>query len=85
MPTATITAKGQVTIPVAVRVALGLHSGSRLDFQLTDDGFKVVPAPTASPSLKGRFAGRARQPVSLEAMEEAIAQEAARSLGRRAM
>ena len=32
MPATTLTSKGQVTIPLALRKALGLHAGSRLDF-----------------------------------------------------
>ena len=78
MPTATLTSKGQVTVPLAVRRALGLHAGTKLDFVPVADGFKVVALhkPEAS-TLKGRFAGRVSKPVSLHAMDEAIAAEAA--------
>ena len=31
MPAAILTSKGQITIPQAVRVALGLHTGTRVD------------------------------------------------------
>lgn len=77
MPTATLTSKGQITIPLAVRTALGLHAGSKLDFVMEEDGFKVVPLRHAATTLKGRFAGRVAQAVSLAAMDEAIASEAA--------
>lgn len=77
MPTATITSKGQVTIPLALRTALGLHAGVKLDFVRDKDGFKVVPLRGAAPTLKGRFAGRVSKPVSIAAMDEAIAAEAA--------
>lgn len=77
MPTATLTSKGQITIPLAVRTALGLHAGAKLDFVLDQDSFKVVPLRNSVPSLKGRFAGRASKPVSLAMMDEAIAAEAA--------
>lgn len=44
MPTATITSKGQVTIPTEVRSALGLKQGDRLEFVVLDDGtFNVRP------------------------------------------
>ena len=76
MPAATLTSKGQITLPLAVRAALGLHAGSKVDFVPTKDGFKVVALDTQVASLKGRFAGRAKQPVSLAAMDEAIAVEA---------
>lgn len=77
MPTATLTSKGQITIPLAVRTALGLHPGAKLDFVLDQDSFKVVPLRSAVASLKGRFAGRTAAPVSLAMMDEAIAAEAA--------
>ncbi len=34
MPAATLTSKGQITLPLAVRAALGLHAGSKVDFEL---------------------------------------------------
>jgi len=77
MSTATLTSKGQITIPQDVRSALGLHAGTKLDFVLEHDSFKAVPLRTSVPSLKGRFAGRAAKPVTLAMMDEAIAQEAA--------
>lgn len=80
MPTATLTSKGQITIPLALRAALGLHPGSRLDFIREDGGFRAVPVHSGSPgSLKGRFKGRVAVPVSLAEMDEAIAAETAAS------
>ena len=77
MPTATLTSKGQITIPLALRAALGLHPGSRLDFIREDGGFRAVPVHSGTPtSLKGRFKGRVAAPVSLAEMDEAIAAEA---------
>lgn len=78
MPIATLTSKSQITVPAAVRDALGLRAGSKLDFVPTADGFKVVAVQGASATLKGRFAGRAERPVSLADIDKAIAQEAAR-------
>ena len=77
MPTATLTSKGQITIPLTVRTALGLHAGTKLDFVVEEDGFKVVPLRNVATTLKGRFAGRVAHAVSLAAMDEAIAAEAA--------
>jgi antitoxin PrlF len=76
MPAATLTSKGQITIPLAVRTALGLHTGTKVDFVRVGDGFKVVPLRNDARSLKGRFAGRASKPVTVEAMDQAIAAEA---------
>ena len=36
--TATVTAKGQITIPKAVREALGVKAGSKVDFKRLDSG-----------------------------------------------
>ena len=76
MPTATLTSKGQITIPQAVRAALGLHAGTKVDFVPVADGFKLVPHRNEASSLKGRFAGRVARPVSIAAMDQAIAAEA---------
>lgn len=81
MSTATLTSKGQITIPLSLRTALGLHAGMKLDFAQNEDGFKVVPLRPASAILKGRFAGRVHQPVSLADMDAAIALEAAARQG----
>ena len=77
MPVATLTSKGQITIPQAVRIALGLHTGTRVDFVPVADGFMIVPLHNEVASLKGRFAGRVARPVSIAAMDQAIADEAA--------
>jgi len=83
MPTATLTSKGQITVPQAVRRALGLHAGTKVDFVPIADGFKVVSLHQGEASrLKGRFAGRAAAAVSIEAMDEAIAAEASVRHGR---
>lgn len=77
MPTATLTSKGQITIPLPLRISLGLHAGSKLDFIREDNGFKVIPVTSAvASSLKGRFAGRTARSVSIADMDEAIASEA---------
>lgn len=39
---ATVTAKGQITIPKGVRDQLGLKPGSKLDFRINDAGEVVL-------------------------------------------
>jgi len=39
---AKVTSKGQVTIPVEVRKALGVKAGDKLRFEVQDGGFRVV-------------------------------------------
>jgi AbrB family looped-hinge helix DNA binding protein len=38
MSLATLTSKGQITIPRAVRDQLHLHAGDKIDFMVIDDG-----------------------------------------------
>lgn len=77
MSTATLTSKGQVTVPQAVRESLGLHAGDKVDF-VPDaaGGFRVVPLRKDVRALRGRFAGRAGGPVAIEDMTKAVLDEA---------
>ena len=72
MSSATVTSKGQITIPASVRVALGLDTGSRDEFVETESGrFSIIPVTSPVASLKGML-GKAGKPVSIEQMNEAI-------------
>ncbi|GMV56057.1 MAG: hypothetical protein AMXMBFR6_18620 [Betaproteobacteria bacterium] len=74
---ATLTSKGQVTIPKAVRDALHLRSGDRLDFILEADGsVRVLPITGSVKRLKGMLPKPPR-PLTVEEMDEAIAKGAA--------
>ncbi len=77
MPIATLTSKGQITLPMAVRTALGLGAGNQIDFVRQGASFVLMPVRSDVTALKGRFAGRVKKPVSLEAMDQAIALGAA--------
>jgi AbrB family looped-hinge helix DNA binding protein len=48
MSEATMTSKGQVTIPVDIRKALGLNAGERVVFTQLDDGTTIMRAKTRS-------------------------------------
>lgn len=73
MSEATLTSKGQLTLPKEVRVALGVGPGDRVDFVRMEDGnFAVMPATMPVKRLKGILRKPAK-PVSLDAMEKAIA------------
>ncbi|PHV09618.1 AbrB/MazE/SpoVT family DNA-binding domain-containing protein [Chitinimonas sp. BJB300] len=77
MATATLTTKGQVTIPAAVRCALGLHAGDRVDFVELERGqFAIVAATKSVSDLKGLL-NKPAKPVSIEDMHEAIATKGA--------
>jgi len=49
-----MTRKGQVTIPKAIRDALGIGPGSRLEFQLMQDG-RITLVPEGTPAPKFNF------------------------------
>ncbi len=73
---ATMTSKGQITIPKPAREALQLHPGDRVEFVFGDDGRLFLLSATQPVSkLKGMLPKPAR-PVSLEAMDAAIASSA---------
>ena len=48
MPSATVTSKGQITIPIEVRKALGLKPGVRIDFYEVEDGEYAFRPKTGS-------------------------------------
>ena len=52
--TATITSKGQITIPRDIRDRLGLHQGDELEFLVQEDGTTVIrrAQPIENPFLK---------------------------------
>ena len=73
MPIATLTSKGQITLPIAVRTALGLAAGNQVDFVQQGASFVLMPVRKDVAALKGRFAGRVKKPVSITAMNQAVA------------
>ena len=73
MTAATLTSKGQLTLPKDVRVALGVGPGDRLDFVRMEDGnFAVLPATQSVKTLKG-IIPKPKKAISLEEMDKAIA------------
>ena len=77
MATATLTTKGQITIPVEVRIALKVEAGDRVEFvQIAPDRYEFVAATREVTALKGMF-GHAKNQVTVEDMNAAIAQRGA--------
>jgi AbrB family looped-hinge helix DNA binding protein len=72
MATATLTSKGQITIPLDVRERLKLEAGTRIEFiQAANGDFLIRPAIVDVRSLKGLLRKPAK-PVSVEDMKMAI-------------
>jgi len=74
MATATVTSKGQVTIPQRVRRHLHLEAGDKVDFTIADDG--TVRVRSVKGSVRDLFGFLKRpdqRPVTVEEMNESIA------------
>jgi AbrB family looped-hinge helix DNA binding protein len=68
---ATISSKGQVTIPVEIRKRLGLNAGRKLAFVVDDEGRVSLRPPTypTIASLAGA-AGKLPKPMTWEEMRQ---------------
>jgi antitoxin PrlF len=79
MPSSTLTSKGQITLPKAVRDHLHVAAGDRVDFVIETSGLVVVrPARSRLRELDGMLKRVGRRPVGIEEMDEAIAREHSR-------
>lgn len=73
MPEATLTSKGQITVPIEVRKALALELGDKLEFVLVAPGrYEVMAVSMSVTSLKGLFDKPIKKKVSIEDMNQAI-------------
>lgn len=70
---ATVTSKGQITIPKEIRERAHIITGTQLDFQITADGRLVIrPLNHNINKLKGIAKKKNRHPIPLEAMKQAV-------------
>ena len=69
MSDATITSKGQVTIPADIRKALGVSPGERVTFTQLGDGSVVIRPKTRSiMDLEGRLKTPQKRSVTVDDM-----------------
>ncbi len=69
-----ITVKGQTTLPKAVRDSLAVKAGDKVRYVILDEGVLIMPVrPTSRLFGSLKYDG---PPVSLEEMEDAIAEGA---------
>jgi AbrB family looped-hinge helix DNA binding protein len=72
MATATMSSKGQVTIPQEVRRRLKLETGVRVEFvELPDGAFAIQPAIRDVRAIRGLLR-RPKMAVTLEEMDAAV-------------
>lgn len=81
MRTSTVTSKGQITIPADLRKSLGLRPGQQVTFSRTENALIITPVEDDVTATFGLL--KAKRGVSLEKMDEAIA-EMAKDLNDRA-
>ena len=75
MTLATLTSKGQITIPKSVRDSLHLQTGDKVDFVITQNGDALLkPVTRKVDEVFGKLHDPDRKPVSVEGMDSAIRQ-----------
>lgn len=74
MEEATLTSKSQITVPKAVREALGVGPGDKIQFVPAWQGFRLVVVKGDITSLRGVLKGSRRKPLSIDEMNVAIAE-----------
>ncbi|WP_076789231.1 AbrB/MazE/SpoVT family DNA-binding domain-containing protein [Chlorobium sp. KB01] len=73
MVIATMTNKGQVTIPKTVRDTLGLHSGDKLEFSCEKGGRIVVtPIKKSVDDLFGKLFDPERKALSIQEINDVV-------------
>jgi AbrB family looped-hinge helix DNA binding protein len=78
MPRATLTSKGQLTLPKEIRSRLGVAAGDQVEFAVGDDGsITVVSVKRTALRLHGVVGSEGAEPLSIEEMDRAIADRAA--------
>ena len=72
MTFATVTSKGQITVPKEVRTRLQLQTGDRLEFVWIGDELRVRPACKKVSDVFGKYQRKGQPVLSTEEMDEAI-------------
>ena len=73
MALATITTKGQVTIPKEIRESLKLHTGDKIEIIVTENGEAIIrPISIKVDDIFCKLHDPARKAVTLQAMDDAI-------------
>ena len=73
MAISTVTSKGQITIPKAVRETLRLEAGDKVDFQIDPDGsVRMQPLAKKVSEVFGAFAYKASRPHSTDDMKRRV-------------
>jgi len=82
MPTATLTSKGQMTIPQEIRDKLELKPGDRVELNVLPDG-RVLMTPTVPLASLAGILPKPKRAYTVEDMNTAIVEAVSRKYKRR--
>jgi len=68
---ATVTSKGQVTLPAEARKKLGIKAGSKLEFVVLEGRLEVIPVSQSVTTLKS-ILPKPKKRLTIEEMDAAI-------------
>lgn len=74
MSSATVTSKGQITLPKEVRQELGLKAGDKVEFDKVDGRFVLRPRNRSILELAGILHRPGMKAMTIEEMDEALGQ-----------
>ena len=75
MSLATLTSKGQVTIPKDVRDSLHLFAGDKIEIFVTENGEGIIrPISKKVDDLFGKLKRKGQKPISVSEMNDALKQ-----------
>jgi AbrB family looped-hinge helix DNA binding protein len=78
MANATVTSKGQITIPKNIRELLGLEAGDKVNFLINDQGaVSLIPLTKDVTTLKG-LVTKPRYHVTVEDMKTTVKKRASK-------
>jgi antitoxin PrlF len=77
MNTSTVSSKGQIVIPSAVRTDMAVQAGTRVEFVKTAEGWLLKASTRPVTALKG-LVPKPAKPVSTEDMNRAVRKHAAK-------
>ena len=72
MSTATVTSKGQITLPKDVREGLGLREGDKVDVEKVDGRYVLRPRNRSAMELAGILHRPGMKAMTIEEMDEAL-------------
>jgi AbrB family looped-hinge helix DNA binding protein len=75
MPYATMTSKGQITVPRSIRERLHLRAGKRLEFKVTKEGnVQIAPISLTVDDVFGILKRPGQRSYTVEEMNQALAE-----------